>query len=260
MQTHYFCIMNEWYYYALLIVIGFIVGVINTLSGGGSLLTLPILIFLGLPSSVANGTNRIAILIQVIFSYLGFKSKGATKNYGKFGWYLAISATIGSLIGAKIAIDIKDALFNRILAIVMLLIVAFMVVSPKKNLQNLADRITGKYAVWSTIVFFFIGIYGGFIQAGTGIFMLLALSSINHLTLIRSNVIKAIVMIVYIAATLILFGLNGKLNWTIGLTLASGQALGGWLTSRWSVNKSDKVVKVFLIIMVVFMAIKLWIF
>ena len=109
--------MSEWYHYLLLAIIGFIVGVINTLSGGGSLLTLPILIFIGLPSSVANGTNRIAILIQTIFAYLGFKSKGATSNYSSFGWYLAVSATLGSLIGAKIAIDIRDDIFNRILAI-----------------------------------------------------------------------------------------------------------------------------------------------
>lgn len=256
----YFCIMSEWYHYLLLAIIGFIVGVINTLSGGGSLLTLPILIFIGLPSSVANGTNRIAILIQTIFAYLGFKSKGATSNYSSFGWYLAVSATLGSLIGAKIAIDISDDIFNRILAIVMILIVGFMVISPKKNLQELTDRIKGKYAVWSTIVFFFIGIYGGFIQAGTGIFILLALSTINQLTLIRSNVIKAMVMLIYTAATLVLFGLNDKLNWSIGLTLASGQALGGWISSRWSVNKSDHIVKVFLIIMVIIMAIKLWFF
>ena len=256
----YFCIMSEWYHYLLLAIIGFIVGVINILSGGGSLLTLPILIFIGLPSSVANGTNRIAILIQTIFAYLGFKSKGATSNYSSFGWYLAVSATLGSLIGAKIAIDIRDDIFNRILAIVMILIVGFMVISPKKNLQQLTDRIKGKYAVWSTIVFFFIGIYGGFIQAGTGIFILLALSTINQLTLIRSNVIKAMVMLIYTAATLVLFGLNDKLNWSIGLTLASGQALGGWIASRWSVNKSDHIVKVFLIIMVIVMAIKLWFF
>lgn len=256
----YFCIMSEWYHYLLLAIVGFIVGVINTLSGGGSLLTLPILIFIGLPSSVANGTNRIAIFIQTLFAYLGFKSKGATTNYSSFGWYLAVSATLGSLIGAKIAIDIRDDIFNRILAIVMILIVGFMVISPKKNLQQLTDRLKGKYAVWSTIVFFFIGVYGGFIQAGTGIFMLLALSTINHLTLIRSNVIKAMVMLIYTAATLVLFGINDKLNWSIGLTLASGQALGGWITSRWSVNKGDNIVKVFLIIMVIIMAIKLWFF
>jgi len=252
--------MTEWYHYLLLIVVGFIVGVINTISGGGSLLTLPILIFLGLPSNVANGTNRIAIFIQTIFSYAGFKSKGVTNKYSSFGWYLAVAATIGSLIGAKLAIDIRDDVFNKILAIVMILVVGFMVVKPNKQLNELADRITGKYKVWSTIAFFFIGIYGGFIQAGTGIFILLTLSTINHLTLVKSNVIKAMVMIIYTAATLFMFGFNGKLNWPIGLTMAIGQAFGGWISSRWSVNKGDGIVKIFLIVMVILMAIKLWFF
>jgi uncharacterized membrane protein YfcA len=250
--------MTEWYHYLLLIVVGFIVGVINTISGGGSLLTLPILIFLGLPSNTANGTNRIAIFIQTIFSYAGFRSKGVTNKYSKFGWYLAVAATAGSLIGSKLAIDIRDDVFNRILAIVMIIIVGFMVIKPNKQLHELADRITGKYAVWSTIAFFFIGIYGGFIQAGTGIFILLTLSSINHLTLVKSNVIKAMVMLVYTAATLFMFGLNGKLNWPVGLTMAVGQALGGWMSSRWSVNKGDGIVKIFLIVMVIIMAVKLW--
>ena len=252
--------MTEWYHYLLLIVVGFIVGIINTISGGGSLLTLPILIFLGLPSNTANGTNRIAIFMQTIFSYAGFKSKGVTNKYSSFGWYLAVSATIGSLIGARIAIDIKDDVFNKILAIVMILVVGFMVVKPNKKLHELADRITGKYRIWSTIAFFFIGIYGGFIQAGTGIFILLTLSSINHLTLVKSNVIKAMVMIIYTAATLLMFGFNDKLNWPIGLTMAIGQAFGGWIASRWSVNKGDGIVKVFLIVMVIIMAIKLWFF
>jgi uncharacterized membrane protein YfcA len=124
----------------------------------------------------------------------------------------------------------------------------------------LADRVTGKHLKYSIVAFFFVGIYGGFIQAGTGIFILLILSSINHLTLIKSNIIKVIVMFIYTSAALIMFGINLKLDWIAGLTLASGQAIGGWFTSRWSVNKGDTIVKVFLIIMVTAMAIKLWFF
>lgn len=251
--------MEHWYYYVLLVVVGIIVGIINTMSGGGSLLTLPVLIFVGLPSNVANGTNRIAIFIQSIFNIAGYQSKKAIDN-SVFPIYLSISATIGAVIGAKLAIDIKGELFNKILAVVMMTIVVFMVFRPKQNFNDLADRITGKHLKYSIIAFFFIGIYGGFIQAGTGIFILLALSSINHLTLIKSNVIKILVMFVYTSAALLMFGFNLKLDWVAGLTLASGQAAGGWFTSRWSVNKGDHIVKVFLIIMVSGMAIKLWFF
>ncbi|WP_339918217.1 sulfite exporter TauE/SafE family protein [Yeosuana marina] len=251
--------MEHWYYYVLLVVVGFIVGIINTMSGGGSLLTLPVLIFIGLPSNVANGTNRIAIVIQSIFNIAGYQSKKAIDK-SWFPIYLSISATIGAIIGAKLAIDIKGELFNKILAVVMVTVVGFMVFRPKQNFSQLADRITGKYLKYSVIAFFFIGIYGGFIQAGTGIFILLLLSSINHLTLIKSNIIKVIVMFIYTLAALFMFGMNLKLDWIAGLTLASGQAVGGWFTSRWSVNKGDGIVKVFLVIMVIGMAIKLWFF
>jgi len=251
--------MEHWYYYVVLVVVGMIVGIINTMSGGGSLLTLPVLIFVGLPSNVANGTNRIAIFIQSIFNIAGYKSKNAIDK-SKFPIYLSISATIGALIGAKLAIDIKGELFNRILAVVMITIVGFMIFRPKQNFNQLADRVTGKYLKYSILAFFFVGIYGGFIQAGTGIFILLILSSINHLTLIKSNIIKVIVMFIYTSAALLMFGFNLKLDWIAGLTLASGQAAGGWFTSRWSVNKGDGIVKVFLIIMVTVMAINLWFF
>ena len=251
--------MEHWYYYLLLVAVGILVGIINTMSGGGSLLTLPVLIFVGLPSNIANGTNRIAVLIQTFFNIAGYKSKGAIGK-SPFPFYLSISATVGAVIGAKLAIDIRGELFNKILAIVMITVVGFMVFRPKQNFNELADRITGKYLKYSIIIFFFIGIYGGFIQAGTGIFILLALSSINHLTLIKSNVIKVLVIFTYSIAALFMFGINLKLDWAAGLTLASGQAVGGWFTSRWSINKGDGIVKIFLIIMVMGMAIKLWFF
>lgn len=101
----------------LLIPIGFIAGFLNTIAGGGTLLTLPALIFLGLPSPVANGTNRIAVLVQTVTAVRGFKSKGVSTY--PFGLYIGIASLVGSIIGAKLAIDISDAVFNKMLAIIM---------------------------------------------------------------------------------------------------------------------------------------------
>lgn len=240
----------------LLIVIGILTGVINTLAGGGSLITLPILIFLGLPPSVANGTNRIAILIQSIVTAAGFRSKGV-KTF-PFSWYLGASATIGAIIGAQIAIDIKGETFNKILAIIMVLVVFYLVLNRKSSAQSILERATGKHLWISTIAFFFIGIYGGFIQAGTGFMMLLVLSGINQFTLVKSNAIKIVVTGIYTIAAVIIFFINDKINWQFGLILACGNALGGWFASRWSVNKGDKWIKLVLVIMVMALAIKLW--
>ncbi|WP_299436232.1 sulfite exporter TauE/SafE family protein [uncultured Aquimarina sp.] len=249
--------MNESLLLILLAIVGFIAGVINTIAGGGSLLTLPMLIFMGLPPSVANGTNRIGIFIQTITSVAGFKSKGIQPTF--FSIYLGLSALVGSLIGARIAIDIKGETFNRILAIVMLIVVLFMVFKPKVNLEDFVERIQGKYRIASILAFFIIGIYGGFIQAGVGIFILLALTSINRMNLVKSNAVKAVVVFIYTIGALAIFAFDNQINYLYGFVLAFGNASGGWIASRWSVKKGDGIVKVFLVIMVIAMAIKLWI-
>ncbi|MBT8316077.1 MAG: sulfite exporter TauE/SafE family protein [Lutibacter sp.] len=239
-----------------LIVIGFVAGSINTIAGGGSLLTLPILIFLGLPPSVANGTNRIAILFQNIFTTAGFKSKGIITF--PFSIYVGISALVGSLIGSQIAVDIKGETFNKILAMIMVIIVFYMVFKPKNTIGNIIERTSGKHLWLSIILFFFVGIYGGFIQAGVGFIILLVLSSVNNLSLVKSNAVKVTVVLIYIIGSVLVFAYNNKIDWQMGLTLAIGNAAGGWFASRWSVNKGDQLVRKFLIVMVIILAIKLW--
>jgi len=241
-----------------LILIGFIAGIINVIAGGGSLLTLPILIFLGLPPNVANGTNRIAIILQNIFAVSGFKSKGVSAF--PYSIYLAISATFGAILGALIAVDIKGDLFNKILAIIMVLIVVYMVLKRKMTTQQMVERITGKYFWLGVVAFFFVGVYGGFIQAGVGFIMLLALSGINGFSLVKSNAIKVFVALIYSLSAVAIFAYNDMINWTYGLILSVGNAAGGWFMSRWSVKKGDGLVRLFLIIMVTAMAIKLWFF
>ncbi len=211
---------------------------------------------MGVPPAVANGTNRIGILLQSITSISGFKSKGITPTV--FSIYIGISALIGSLIGAKIAITIKGALFNKILAVIMLGIVLFMVFKPKKTNLETAIRTHGKYRWLSIVVFFGIGIYGGFIQAGVGILILLALTTINHTNLLTANAIKAVVVGIYTIGALAVFAYNDQLNYLYGIALAIGNAAGGWIGSRWAVQQGEKIVKIALLIMVCFMAFKLW--
>jgi len=241
-----------------LIIIGFIAGIINTMAGGGSLLTLPLLIFLGLPPNIANGTNRIAILFQNIFTTAGFKSKGVVTF--PFTLYLGISALIGSIFGAQIAVDIKGETFNKILAMIMVIIVFYMLFKPKSTLLKLAEKTTGKHLWMSIALFFFVGVYGGFIQAGVGFIILLILSSVNNLSLVKSNAVKVTVVLIYTIASVAVFIYNDKINWEMGLTLAIGNSIGGWFASRWSVKKGDGLVRKFLIVMVIIMAIKLWFF
>jgi len=248
--------MNLVFEIILLVGVGFFAGIINTMAGGGSLLTLPILIFLGLPPNIANGTNRVAIVVQNVFTTAGFKSKGV-KTF-PFSIYVSLSALAGSLIGAQIAVDIKGEVFNKILSVVMLLVVAYMVFSSTKKNESIIERLSGKHLWLSVFLFFFVGIYGGFIQAGVGFIMLFILSSVNNISLVKSNAIKVFVALIYTIAAVYVFAINDKINWQIGLELAIGNAIGGWFASRLSVKKGDGFVKKFLIVAVVVLAIKLW--
>jgi len=247
--------MEEWYHYVFLIAVGFAAGFINTVAGGGSLLSLPMLIFLGLPPSVANGTNRVAVVIQTAFATAGFKSKGVSTL--PFNLYLGVAALIGSILGAKIAVDIKGETFTTILGVVMVVVVLIILFKPKMKLAKMQERLTGKYLWVGCIAFFIFGIYGGFINAGIGFIIILFLHYVHRMTLVRSNATKVVVVLMYSLAALIVFAFNDKIEWMIGLVLAIGNGSGAWLASRISVDKGDSFIKTFLVIMVTLMSLKL---
>lgn len=248
--------MDEWYAYPLLIIVGFIVGFVNTVAGGGSLLSLPILIFLGLPSSMANGTNRVAIVVQTAIATAGFKSKGVSTF--PFNAYLGASAFLGSILGAYLAVDISGPIFNRILSIIMIAVVLIIVLGPKLGAQDIHERLSGKYLLLGILAFFFFGIYGGFINAGLGFIMIIFLNFVNKMNLVRANTTKVAVVFMYMISALVVFAVNDMVNWKIGLILAIGNGSGAWVASRFSVARGDGFIKKFLVVMVIIMAIKLW--
>ncbi|MEZ4930408.1 MAG: sulfite exporter TauE/SafE family protein [Chitinophagales bacterium] len=249
----------EFWQIGLIAIVGLLAGIINTMAGGGSLLTMPMLIFMGLDSAMANGTNRIAILFQNATSIAGYKSKGLSA--GKFGIILGLFALGGAIIGSKIAVELNDALFNKILAVVMVVVVIMTILNPALKLKSgeeVALRLGVKYQVLACIALFFTGIYGGFIQAGTGLFIMAALSFINKYNLLQANVAKATIMLIYTISSLAIFFLEGKINMVYGLSLAVSMSLGSWWASRWSAGSGQKYIKWFMICSVVVMAVVLW--
>jgi uncharacterized protein len=232
---------------------GCIAGFINTVAGGGSLLTLPLLIFLGLPPSMANGTNRVAIFLQNVSAMTTFHRNGF-RDY-KIGLLYMLPALLGALIGAYLAIDISGELFNRILAIVMFVVLAFILFKPTQFLKKYRGLVGNKY--FTLLVFFFVGLYGGFIQAGVGVIIMAALTLLTDFGLARINALKVFVVFFYTIIALGTFIWAGKVDWMIGLCLAAGNMTGAWLGAHFSVKKGDKWIKAVLVIMVSAFAIKL---
>lgn len=239
----------------MLIAAGFFTGFINVVAGGGSLISLPVLIFLGLDPNVANATNRVAIFMQNIFGVAGFSSKGVSAY--PYSLHLGIAALFGSVIGASLSLDIDNDLFKKIIAGIMVGVVILTVFSPVK-LGDLQEKMEKKHRITGMIAFFFIGIYGGFIQVGVGFIIMAAITHINHFTLAKTNSAKVLIVLVYTSAALVVFIIGGVINWGFGLSLAGGNSLGAWLASRYSVKKGDKWIKRFLLVVAVGMAIRLW--
>jgi len=248
----------EWYKAGILIFTGLIAGFINTVAGGGSLITLPVMIFLGLPPVVANGTNRIALFLQNISAIAGFRSKGIFVF--PYSLWLALSALLGAGLGAKISVELSGQTFERILAIVMILVVVLTVFHRTNDQSSQTEKLDGYHKVFGIIAFFFVGIYGGFIQAGVGFIVLGSLTWINRLSLVRANSIKVFVIFIYTFAALGVFIYENKVNWLYGLILAVGNVTGAWIASRWSVEKGDKWIRRILLVAVSIMSIKLWFF
>lgn len=239
----------------LLFGTGIAAGFLNTVAFGGSLIALPVLIFLGLPTAVANGTNRIAIFCQNFSAIMGFRRKGVS-DFG-YSILLAIPAVIGAVIGATIAVDIKDAIFNLILAVVMITMLVLTLINPTERLKDRIESEDRRSKIIAIVVFFFIGIYGGFIQAGVGLLVITALRLLTGIDLVRTNAIKVFVIFFYTVIALGIFIIKDKVNWYLGPTLAIGNACGAWLGSHWAVEKGDKWIKVVLIVAVVAFAIRL---
>ncbi len=240
----------------LILIAGTVAGFQNTVAGGGSLITMPVLIFMGLPSAVANGTNRIALMVQNIVAITKFKKEGYF-NW-KLSLTLALPAVVGAIVGSQIAISLPDEIFNKLLAAVMIIVLGLIIWNPKKKLKSEEKNITKKHKIIGSIVFFFVGIYGGLIQAGVGFIIIVSLTLITGFSLVRINSMKMMIVAIYMVSSIIIFLINGKINWLYGLTLAVGNSLGAYLGSVFSVKKGDKWIKVILVVVIVIMSLKLF--
>ncbi|AHC15940.1 sulfite exporter TauE/SafE family protein [Salinispira pacifica] len=239
----------------VIIAAGTAAGFINVVAGGGSLITVPTLIFLGIPPVMANGTNRIAILSQNALAVGRFRQKGYFP--WKAGLTLGITAAAGALAGSMIAVEISGELFSKILSGVMIMVLILTLLGNKR--KQAGDEIIRRW--WLLVpVFFLVGIYGGFIQAGVGFIIIAAFSLISGTNLVMTNAIKVMVVFLYTIPSLIIFIINGEVAWIAGIALAVGNATGGWLGAHFSVQKGDKWIKVILTVTVLAMAVRLFFF
>ena len=245
----------EWYQFIFVILAGFAAGFVNTLAGSGSLITLGLLTFMGVPATTANGSNRVGVLAQGIASAASFQQQKVMDWRG--GLIFAAPTILGSLIGAQVATNLNEELMRRSIGVVMVLMLFVILLRPKRWLEGTQTHFVGQPTIVQIIIFFLIGVYGGFIQAGVGIFLLAGLVLSAGYNLVYANAIKPLIVVVFTVFALFIFIRNGQVDWLIGFLLAIGNAAGGWLAAKMAVERGAVFVRYILIAVVILSSLNL---
>lgn len=241
--------------FAALFAIGFVAAVINVIAGGGSFLTLPLLLFLGLPAGVANGTNRVGVLAQNVSAVAGFRRHQVLP----MRWALAVSvpALTGAGLGVWAALIVPDLAFRRILSVVMLVMTLGTLLHQSLRGASRTEILHPWH--WTMIAGFFVtGVYGGFLQAGVG-FLALAMTSLAGMDMVRGNAVKVFMVMLLTLLSLAVFAGTGHVNWPAGIALAAGNLLGGLVGVRVAVLKGHQWLERVVTATIVIFAVLLWV-
>ena len=239
---------------------GVVAGFMNVMAGGGSLLSMPVLVLLGMDGPVANGTNRVAILAQNLTASTSFFRQGYSDP--KLSLNLSLCALPGAALGAYMGTKLGGVWFNRVLAAVML-VVLFLMWQRKKVTREAggnANQIRPGRMVPAQLLMTAAGFYGGFIQAGVGFILMAILHRVLALDLVRVNMHKVFIIGTYTCVALAIFAAKGEVRWLDGALLAVGNAAGGWAASRLAIKKGERLIRRIFYALLAVMALKLLFF
>jgi uncharacterized membrane protein YfcA len=239
----------------LLIAVGIVSGFLNTVAGGGSLLTVPVMVFMGISGPVANGTNRIAILAQSVAAIWTFARRGFSEL--RLSLSLAACSIPGAVIGALIGVRLEGVWFNRALALVMVAVMLLMHFDRGAAKQAADHAPTRRQLLWGHLLMLGVGFWGGFIQVGVGFIVMPVLNRVMGLDLVRTNMHKVFIIGAYTIAALLIFASQIELLWIIGIALAIGHAIGGYLGAHFSIRGGERLIRRVLNLVLVIFVIKL---
>lgn len=245
--------MTDVVWYLLLLVAGFVAGIVNTIAGGGSFLTLPALVMFGLDPKLANGTNRVAVLFSSAAAVAAFDKHGLLDR--KLAIQLTMPTMAGVPVGALLAIYLPSTAFEALFGVIFLGMAILLAMNPSKLIAAVNRKTPSLWVILP--MFFGIGVYVGFIQAGLGILLLLAMSLLNTGDLLASNAIKNLIAFLVTLAATLMFIVYGLVAWLPGLTMAAGNVVGGIVGARLAIKKGNRLIFGFLVIVMVATGIRL---
>ncbi|MCP4037181.1 MAG: sulfite exporter TauE/SafE family protein [bacterium] len=235
--------------YALLLVgTGFVAGIINTLAGGGTNLTLPALMVMGMPADVANATNRVGVFLQSAVALRAFRNHDRLPTHDIVP--ILIPTLIGGVVGAGAAAFapatlLKPILLGAMLSMTVIMLVRPEVVAPPPGTEphSVGERPSSWFWLWLA------GVYGGFVQAGVGFILITALAGTLRYDLVRSNALKMVCVCAFTTLALAVFIAQGLVLWIPGLILALGTMAGASTAVRFAISARPSTLKWFLFAM-----------
>ncbi|MCX6305062.1 MAG: sulfite exporter TauE/SafE family protein [Bacteroidetes bacterium] len=233
----------------IIILAGIFVGFINTLSGGGSVISLSLLLILGLPANIANGTNRISIFFQTLSSVGSFTRQKMFDNLRPV--WLSVPATIGAILGAYLAVDVNTRVIEIAMAVSMVIMLFFLFYKPGKWMKEKPAMLSQPLKWWQFGIFFIVGFYGGFIQVGVGYFLLMALVLGVGYDLVKANAVKNLIVFFYAIFALLVFIIDGKVNYLYGVVLSVGSMIGALIASYLAVKKGAGFIRAVILLSVI---------
>ncbi len=248
--------ITSWEMILILMSAGFVVAVINTLAGSGTVITYSLFMLLGLPAGHANGTIRLGVIMQTLAASINFRRKNVLDI--KKGLMLAIPTVVGSVVGAQIAVSIEKDIFEKVVGVVMILMLFFVFANPTRWIQGKNNVRKQPLSVIQYLIFFIIGIYGGFIHIGVGIFLLAGLVLSAGYDLVRANALKIFIVFLYSPFVLAVFMMNDQVDYSLGLISAIGNVVGGIAASHFAVKRGAGFIRWVLMIVIVLFSLKLF--
>ncbi|PKQ63245.1 hypothetical protein BZG02_10535 [Labilibaculum filiforme] len=232
----------------LLLLAGFTVGFINTIAGSGTVISYYLFMFLGLSAPITNGTIRLGVILQTLVASYNFKKQNVLEL--KKGFKLALPTVLGSILGAQIAISIDKDFFEILVAGVMLLMGLLLFFKPNRWLVGSQILQEKKIGLKQFIIFFAIGVFGGFIHIGVGIFLIGVLVLEMGYDLIKANALKVFIVLLYSPFALIIFIMNDQIHYGIGAIAAIGNIFGAYVASHFAVNWGANFIRWILLIII----------
>jgi len=245
-----------WVHFVILIISGLVVGFINTLAGGGAIISLSVFMLFGLDPITANGTNRVAVLMQNTTAVINFAGKKLI-DWHK-GFKIAISVILGAITGTVFANIMTIPYFKFIFGIIIIFFTIMLIINPNRWLHEKENLVNKPLRLWHHFLFFLIGIYAGFVHVGVGYFFLFMLILGMGNELVKANAMKNFLVLTYIPFSIAIFAIQGNINWTYGLIHSIGNIIGAQIGSLMAIKRGAGFIRWIMIILTFFVVLQLF--